>query len=140
MMHYNIQYLHDLFSLMTCTQHHVGWKFILQVLPWIYIYLWEHFLPLHFLFFTWFCQIFIPREFLRPRKFFIWDGMTLLKKWPCSELFWSTFSRIRTEIRRDTSYLTVFSPNAGKCGLEQQPIRTLFTQWMSVILASVLKG
>ena len=37
-----------------------------------------------------------------------------------SELFWSTFSSIRTEygeiLRRDTPYLSVFSPNVGKYG------------------------
>ena len=32
-------------------------------------------------------------------------------------------------IRRDASYLPVFSPNAGKYGPEKLRIRTLFTQW-----------
>ena len=31
-------------------------------------------------------------------------------------------------VRRDTSYLFVFSPNAGKCGSEKLQIRTLFAQ------------
>ena len=31
-------------------------------------------------------------------------------------------------IRRDTPYLSVFSPNEGKCGPEQLRIQTLFTQ------------
>ena len=31
---------------------------------------------------------------------------------PYSELFWSAFSRIQTE------YVSVFCPNAGKCGPE----------------------
>ena len=52
----------------------------------------------------------------------------LRKKSPYSELFWSTFSRIsphsdwirrdtpqRYSVRRGTPYLSVFSPNAGKC-------------------------
>ena len=33
-------------------------------------------------------------------------------------------------IQRDTPYLSVFSPNAGKCGPESFRIRTLFTQWI----------
>ena len=32
-------------------------------------------------------------------------------------------------LRRDTEYLSVFSPNAGKYRPEQFQIRTLFTQW-----------
>ena len=40
--------------------------------------------------------------------------MELSEKCPYSELFWSVFSRIRT----DTLYLSVFSPNAGKYGPE----------------------
>ena len=32
-------------------------------------------------------------------------------------------------IGRDTPYLSVFSPNARKCGPEQLQIRTFFTQW-----------
>ena len=44
---------------------------------------------------------------------------TLRKKNPYSELFWSVFFRMFPHsdwIRRDTEYLSVFSPNAGKCG------------------------
>ena len=37
---------------------------------------------------------------------------TLREKCPYSELFWSVFTRIRTEY--------VFSPNAGKCGPESR--------------------
>ena len=33
-------------------------------------------------------------------------------------------------IRRDTLYLSVFSPNAGKYGPESLRIGTLFTQWL----------
>ena len=57
------------------------------------------------------------------------NSQKLDKKCPYSELFWSLFSRIRTELRRDTPYLSVFSPNAGKCGPEWLRIRTPFTQW-----------
>ena len=32
-------------------------------------------------------------------------------------------------IRKDTKYLSVLSPNAGKYGPEKLRIRTLFTQW-----------
>ena len=45
----------------------------------------------------------------------------LREKCPYSELFWSPFSRIRTEYREIlciSPYLSVFSPNAGKCGPE----------------------
>ena len=38
----------------------------------------------------------------------------LRKRCPYLELFWSVFSRIRTEY----GDLSVFSPNAGKCGPE----------------------
>ena len=43
--------------------------------------------------------------------------LSLREKCPYSESFWSAFSRIGTEYgeRRDTPYLSVFSPNAGKC-------------------------
>ena len=40
------------------------------------------------------------------------DGHSLREKCPYSELFWSAFSRIRTE------YLSVFSTSAEKCGPE----------------------
>ena len=36
-------------------------------------------------------------------------------------------------IRRDTEYLYVFSPNAGKCRPEKLRIRTLFTHWLQQI-------
>ena len=36
-------------------------------------------------------------------------------------------------VRRDTSYLFVFSPNAGKCGSEKLQIRTLFAHWYTFI-------
>ena len=46
----------------------------------------------------------------------------LRKNCPYSELFWSAFSRIRTE------YGEILSPNVGKCGPEQIRIRALFPQ------------
>ena len=52
----------------------------------------------------------------------------LLKKCPYSKLFWSVLSRIRSEYA-EMLYLSVFSPNAGKCGPEQRRIRTLFAQY-----------
>ena len=38
---------------------------------------------------------------------------------------------------RDTPYLSVFSPNTRKCGLEKLRIQTLFTQWPSNYLPSL---
>ena len=40
--------------------------------------------------------------------------------------FWSVFSRIRAEYVRDTKYLSVFSPNAGKHGPEITPYLDTF--------------
>ena len=37
-------------------------------------------------------------------------------------------------MRRDTEYLSVFSPNAGKCRLGKLRIRTLFILWMFSII------
>ena len=54
----------------------------------------------------------------------------LRKKHPYSELFWSIFSRIRTdygEVLRISPY-SVFNPNTGKYGPEQLGMGTLFTQ------------
>ena len=49
---------------------------------------------------------------------------------PYSELFWSGFSRIRTEYgeMRVIQSLSVYNLNARKCGPEDLGIRTLFTQ------------
>ena len=47
-------------------------------------------------------------------------------KYPYSEIFWSIFSHIWTEYR-DTPYLSLFSPNAGKYRPEKLRIRTLFS-------------
>ena len=41
---------------------------------------------------------------------------TLHKKSPYSELFWSKFFPHSDWLRRDTKYLPLFSPNAGKYG------------------------
>ena len=45
-------------------------------------------------------------------------GINLVRIFP--HLYW---------MRKDTEYLSVFSPNAGKCGPEQLRIQALFTQW-----------
>ena len=45
-------------------------------------------------------------------------GVFLVRIFPHSDWIW-----------RDTPYLTVCSPNAGKCKPEILRIRTLFTQW-----------
>ena len=50
----------------------------------------------------------------------------LREKYPYRELFWSAFSRIRTEYGE---ILSVFNPNAEKCRPGELRIRTLFTQW-----------
>ena len=46
-------------------------------------------------------------------------------KCPYSKLLWSAFPRIRTEYGQ---YLSMFSPNVGKCGPEKLRIRTHLTQ------------
>ena len=38
------------------------------------------------------------------------------------------FSNKKTLRKKDTPYISVFSPHAGKCGPEKPRIRTLFTQ------------
>ena len=48
--------------------------------------------------------------------------------------FQSEFSRIRTRIRRDTPYLTVFSPNAGKYGPEKTPYLDIFRAVMIIFI------
>ena len=50
------------------------------------------------------------------------ESVTLRKKCPYLEFFWSVFSRIWTK----------FSPNAGKYGPKKLRIRTLFTQYKVV--------
>ena len=47
------------------------------------------------------------------------------EKCPSLEIFWFVYS----EIRRDIWYLSVFSPNVGKCGPEKLRILTLFTMY-----------
>ena len=44
--------------------------------------------------------------------------LALREKCPYSELFWSAFSRFLTEYGEMYMCLSVFSPNAGKCGPE----------------------
>ena len=41
-------------------------------------------------------------------------------------------------IRRDTLYLSVFGPNAGKYGAEKLRIWTLFAQWFSILFFHLL--
>ena len=53
---------------------------------------------------------------------------TLREKCPYSTFSWSVFSRIWTKYFPYTLCLSVFSPNAGKCGQEKLWIWTLFTQ------------
>ena len=43
-------------------------------------------------------------------------NLSLRKKSPYSELFWSAFLPHFPAFRLNTEYLSVFSPNAGKCG------------------------
>ena len=53
-------------------------------------------------------------------------------------VFWSVFSRNRTEYREIRS-IQIFSPNSGKYIPEEFRIRTLFTQWL-LALSSELNG
>ena len=43
-------------------------------------------------------------------------------------------------IQRDTKYLSVFTPNAGKCAPEKLRIRALFTQWSMFRLIPILSN
>ena len=56
----------------------------------------------------------------------IFARLTLRKKCPYLELFWSVLFRIWTEYGEIR--IIVFSQNAEKCGPEKLRIRTLFTQ------------
>ena len=55
--------------------------------------------------------------------------VSLCEKFLHSEFFWSVFSRIWAK-HRDTQYLSVFSPNAGKNRPENLRIQKLFIKWM----------
>ena len=55
-------------------------------------------------------------RFLHNAWWFMMLFLSLRKKTRYSELFWSAFFPHLDWIRRDTPYLSVFSPNAGKCG------------------------
>ena len=56
-------------------------------------------------------------------------NLTLHKKCPYSEFFWSLFSRIRTEcIDKDAPYLSIFNQNAWNYGPEKPRKRTFFKQ------------
>ena len=75
-------------------------------------------------------------------------NLSLREKYPYLELFLSAFSHIWTEYgeilcissHSDTLYLSVFSPNAGKCGPENLRIRTLFTQCVTRGFELVTRG
>ena len=58
---------------------------------------------------------------------------SLREKCPYSKLFWSIFSH-SDWIQRDAEYLFVFSPNTEKYAPKKLRIRTVFTQWWSLIL------
>ena len=53
------------------------------------------------------------------------------------EIIFSEYTLFRNIERRNT-YLSLFSPNAGKYWPEQLRIRTLFTQWESLNLLSLI--
>ena len=56
------------------------------------------------------------------------DSQSLCKKCPNTEFFLVRIFPHLDLIRRDTDYLSVFSPNAGKHGPEKLRIWPLFTQ------------
>ena len=58
-------------------------------------------------------------------------SLSLHEKWPNTEFLVRIFPH-SDSIHRDTSYLSVFSPNAGKYGPEITPMWTLFKQCMSL--------
>ena len=61
-----------------------------------------------------------------------------MKSAQIQSFFWSVFSRIWTEygeiLRRDTEYLSVFSPNAGKYG----PEKTLYLDTFHTVVSLLL--
>ena len=85
-----------------------------------------------------FAQISIKWNVKKKRSIIIWLA-SLREKCPYSEFFWPVFSNISDWIRRDTPYLPLFSPSAGKYGPKNFRIRTLFTQcilllWLQISL------
>ena len=60
---------------------------------------------------------------------------TLREKCPNMEFFLVRVFRHSDWIRRDTKYLSVFSPNAGKYGPEKTPYLDTFTQWIDSIFS-----
>ena len=59
----------------------------------------------------------------------VYTRHSLREKCTYSEFLWSVFSRPHSDvIQRDTDYLSVFSPNAGKYGPEKLRVWTQFTQ------------
>ena len=75
-----------------------------------------------------FCQI--HETLMKVFKNFIvfYQIYTQHKKCPYSEFFQVCIFPHSYKKRRDTKYLSIFSPNAGKCGQEKLRIRTLFTR------------
>ena len=71
-------------------------------------------------------------EMSKKRSIIIWLA-SLREKCPYSEFFWPVFSNISDWIRRDTLYLPLFSPSAGKYGPKNFRIRTLFTQCVLIL-------
>ena len=69
------------------------------------------------------------KEYHCVKSFFIWSSSG--QYYPAFELNTERYEVslcIQSEWRRDTSYLSIFSPNAEKYGLEKLRIRLLFMQ------------
>ena len=65
---------------------------------------------------NWMCNIRpekYMRQYLHTR---ILQLFALHEKYPYSEFFWSDIFQRLDRIQKDTDYLSVFSPNAGKYG------------------------
>ena len=59
---------------------------------------------------------YLEQEYYNNKALSIWIHGVLRKNCPYLELSWSAFFTHSDWTRRDTEYLSVFSPNAGKCG------------------------
>ena len=64
-----------------------------------------------------FIKLYLKRNFKSNFKVKI----TLRKKYPNTEFFLVSIFPHSDKIRRDTPYLSIFSPNAGKYGPEKTP-------------------
>ena len=60
------------------------------------------------------------------------EARALREKCPNTEFFLVRIFSTSDWIRRDTEYLSVFSPNLGKYGTEKTPHLDIFTQWYHV--------